>query len=219
MCAVCFLSLFHLHSTMYLFQLYSGTGYTDFIGIYIPLCIYFNCLISLLMKQEVKFTFHYVSISTREYDNGFLDNYHLHSTMYLFQLIVSNLYLLLLPYLHSTMYLFQRMHHAHYAMHHALFTFHYVSISTVLNALPISSTDKFTFHYVSISTLFFLPVYPIAHDLHSTMYLFQQLAYQFDSADSLRFTFHYVSISTLYALMNYARKHRDLHSTMYLFQQ
>ena len=76
------------------------------------------------------------------------------------------------------MYLFQlSTDHPAYAIPF-LFTFHYVSISTVNTSIFSFSPLLFTFHYVSISTTTFSK---------STLY-------------SSKFTFHYVSISTDFIL-------------------
>ncbi len=55
---------------------------------------------------------------------------------------------------------------------------------------------SFTFHYVSISTYFFCSSVVSCHNLHSTMYLFQQLHCEDTKGGAYKFTFHYVSIST-----------------------
>ena len=101
-------ALFHLHSTMYLFQPCFPAYCASLFKIYIPLCIYFN--------------FH---------ANSLLTFYlYLHSTMYLFQ--PEPIYPKVYHYshLHSTMYLFQQALTRYNAMITARFTFHYVSIST-----------------------------------------------------------------------------------------
>ena len=125
------LSGYNLHSTMYLFQL-AMSSYLDFWidFIYIPLCIYFNYRKESRIPDCIKFTFHYVSISTYflclKYNITSLFTFHyvsistvtvgasffiidnLHSTMYLFQLSRCWMILQILLHLHSTMYLFQR---------------------------------------------------------------------------------------------------------------
>ena len=56
----------HLHSTMYLFQLSCKKCCACILLIYIPLCIYFNPKRKAFReKVSLRFTFHYVSISTR----------------------------------------------------------------------------------------------------------------------------------------------------------
>ena len=77
--------------------------------IYIPLCIYFNPEFFVAAPPS---------------------KLHLHSTMYLFQLLLAGLFPILL-----------------------IFTFHYVSISTDYTLVYTNDKNLFTFHYVSISTL------------------------------------------------------------------
>ncbi len=122
---------------------------------------------------QILFTFHYVSIST------------------LIRLIMRLIFL----HLHSTMYLFQLVPLLRLYMDVLTFTFHYVSISTIriphirhpgthiyiplciyFNApllLLCMVALTFTFHYVSISTSPVADDAPLYPDLHSTMYLFQ----------------------------------------------
>ena len=75
----------HLHSTMYLFQLQSQERLLRLFRIYIPLCIYFNLYRTRTTLFSIKFTFHYVSISTIQHSSCVNSDAHLHSTMYLFQ--------------------------------------------------------------------------------------------------------------------------------------
>ena len=96
--------------------------------------------------------------------------------------------------LHSTMYLFQPTVVDIVNSLNA-FTFHYVSISTYMDAVHPPVTVVFTFHYVSISTEHIFTHYRFIH----------------------WFTFHYVSISTDYLKLD-EQHELDLHSTMYLFQ-
>ena len=115
------------------------------------------------------------------------------------------------------MYLFQHYRAAGFMLV-TLFTFHYVSISTLWILLKLISLLKFTFHYVSISTritfrntkcaifiyiplcIYFNIIDPVTMlempYLHSTMYLFQPDYTLVYTNDSRLFTFHYVSIST-----------------------
>ena len=163
----------HLHSTMYLFQLFRIQLSMYSIDIYIPLCIYFNHLQSRRGKRQKTFTFHYVSISTISKSNP--------------RPVCSSIYIPLCIYFNLFKCMFSTATQA--------FTFHYVSISTVLQIvclilncfiyIPLciyfnckenqqgQRKTKFTFHYVSIST----PVIGSGSswhlNLHSTMYLFQ----------------------------------------------
>ena len=99
-----------------------------------------------------RFTFHYVSISTIYQPRLKVPHLNLHSTMYLFQPMWFARSTLLGKYLHSTMYLFQHPYTNPYKLIMILFTFHYVSISTIIPTSSINSKIWFTFHYVSIST-------------------------------------------------------------------
>ena len=71
------------------------------------------------------------------------------------------------------MYLFQRLPHNLHSIN-LLFTFHYVSISTLRHISQLLSSVIFTFHYVSISTSCHMQVRMLCSNLHSTMYLFQR---------------------------------------------
>ena len=123
---------------------------------------------------SIKFTFHYVSISTMTVLAIQTAVIHLHSTMYLFQLPVQHQQPLRLSHLHSTMYLFQPFDASNIYMARFPFTFHYVSISTQIlicrykldiiyiplciyfncvRRLRRAPLSRFTFHYVSISTI------------------------------------------------------------------
>ncbi len=98
----------------------------------------------------------------------------------------------------------------------------------------------FTFHYVSISTLYCLATHKFYLYLHSTMYLFQlntakpapkvkTFTFHYVSISTrisfrntkctILFTFHYVSISTTCVFHSFCLQPVHLHSTMYLFQQ
>ena len=189
---------------------------SNVVFIYIPLCIYFNIQLCLVCLR-------------------FLN--HLHSTMYLFQLLGFNRFGFRYVHLHSTMYLFQQVLPRLHRLSSCSFTFHYVSISTRC------STDA-TFRlviYIPLCIYFNLQaavgLFLGILDLHSTMYLFQ-LAFQPTVLLCSRFTFHYVSISTRPEQADYTFKEiyiplciyfnklqlrlgddfRNLHSTMYLFQ-
>ena len=118
--------------------------------IYIPLCIYFNPVLAISLVVPILFTFHYVSISTLQRVGVEVVSIYLHSTMYLFQQRNREHFLRKFPYLHSTMYLFQH------------------AVGFILNLILL-----FTFHYVSISTISKTTLYRYIDHLHSTMYLFQ----------------------------------------------
>ena len=60
-------------------------GSSRYIVIYIPLCIYFNKSQKRAWELATSFTFHYVSISTKQIWNILIFFINLHSTMYLFQ--------------------------------------------------------------------------------------------------------------------------------------
>ena len=97
------------------------------------------------------------------------------------------------------------------------FTFHYVSISTKRINKPTAPPRIFTFHYVSISTKIAALLGDDERNLHSTMYLFQQILLSL--CEILRLNLH----STMYlfqqrALVLSSEIHLYLHSTMYLFQ-
>ena len=163
--------------------------------IYIPLCIYFNVTVRVIESVSNKFTFHYVSISTFKLSIHPIVNTYLHSTMYLFQLLlrfltsllatrftfhyvsISTLSIVLLIMqkhnLHSTMYLFQLTNNISSCIIRAI----YIPLCIYFNDISAeieSAAFKFTFHYVSIST---------------------HVVCALNSVGKV-FTFHYVSIST-----------------------
>ena len=144
---------FHLHSTMYLFQLIGACG--TFLATLLFTFHYVSISTRASIKNEggaEKFTFHYVSISTLmsivHFDicNAFTFHYVSISTR---KLNVSGY---IQTYLHSTMYLFQLINYqARQNM-----TYIYIPLCIYFNGNTISNCDKsrlFTFHYVSISTL------------------------------------------------------------------
>ena len=98
-----------------------------------------------------------------------------------------------------------------------IFTFHYVSIKSFINAYYKSG--EFDLH----STMYLLNHTrvcvnaPRSSNLHSTMYLLNHVT---DDVYMLchKFTFHYVSIKSLYPL-TVDKKLFDLHSTMYLLNR
>ena len=99
----------NLHSTMYLFQLQVPSKLKPhrikFTFHYVSISTDF---ISDIVTCRHKFTFHYVSISTRTAINTIQGSFNLHSTMYLFQLHWNWYRCQSKKYLHSTMYLFQQ---------------------------------------------------------------------------------------------------------------
>ena len=78
---------------MYLFQRPSLGLYLCRLCIYIPLCIYFNLFLDVIAVPSLLFTFHYVSISTKLRRSFIWQKVNLHSTMYLFQLKVIDVFL------------------------------------------------------------------------------------------------------------------------------
>ncbi len=184
-----------LHSTMYLFQLSLPSTYYLIKNIYIPPCIYFNCLriYKHIRNLDIYIPpciyFNQMRAVTKD---GLAD---LHSTMYLFQLVTAALADKVDKNLHSTMYLFQPAD-GKTKMKIGEFTFHHVSISTVSCRNLVPWKLLFTFHHVSISTAscYFYTI--LKEYLHSTMYLFQQARYYLFVALATEFTFHHVSIST-----------------------
>ena len=118
--------------------------------------------------------------------------------------------------LHSTMYLFQ-LSKPLKIIRCPVFTFHYVSISTLPHLTEISTSMSFTFHYVSISTTSVARCFFVFFDLHSTMYLFQP------KSALLRIFIIRIYIP-LCIYFNCFPSHsagacKYLHSTMYLFQR
>ena len=77
------------------------------------------------------------------------------------------------------------------------FTFHYVSIKSTSISLLTHIFIWFTFHYVSIKSNNFPFLRTLYSDLHSTMYLLNQLISPSIIALIMEFTFHYVSIKSL----------------------
>ena len=76
-----------------------------------------------------------------------------------------------------------------------IFTFHYVSIKTIYQALRVTFLSGFTFHYVSIKTDFSSVQIVFICYLHSTMYLLKLSGIP-TACLTNGFTFHYVSIKT-----------------------
>ena len=76
-----------------------------------------------------------------------------------------------LSYLHSTMYLLIPAISLFRKCFGHLFTFHYVSINSLLLTHDYYEIIKFTFHYVSINSNCHIYMYDLSAYLHSTMYL------------------------------------------------
>ena len=119
--------------------------------------------------------------------------------------------------LHSTMFLLIPNVPTPYPISFAFFTFHYVSINTMIEAIHKIQDNFFTFHYVSINTSNVLQVQPIFQTLHSTMFLLI-LPWRTSISKHAVFTFHYVSINTDMRVGS-APVVRTLHSTMFLLIQ
>ena len=143
--------------------------------------------------------------------------FYLHSTMYLFQLTP----ILGLAFLSSVIYIplciYFNLSPSSLGRQLNVFTFHYVSISTLTIFLSSSLYPIFTFHYVSISTKSPITseISPYEFTFHyvsisthspshwsSDNYIYIPLCIYFNEhitvlfAEHLLFTFHYVSIST-----------------------
>ena len=117
------------------------------------------------------------------------------------------------------MYLFQQVSRIKIRLYNEI----YIPLCIYFNhpaGLISSQMNTFTFHYVSISTIVLLIKHSMHNDLHSTMYLFQQedvidnrdsytiyiplciyfnCRTRYSQRHSWWFTFHYVSISTFIA--------------------
>ena len=116
--------------------------------------------------------------------------------MYLFQRRFDRLPSFFIFYLHSTMYLFQ----------------------PATGSSDTDSVHSFTFHYVSISTIIPLILLIFLTHLHSTMYLFQPVEHR------INLVRHIHLHSTMYLFqptgtLTFSLILRNLHSTMYLFQR
>ena len=163
--------------------------------IYIPLRIYFNLIVCDFLHLDFLFTFHYVSISTITPMVALVRPLHLHSTMYLFQLH-SRSFILISFIIYIPLCIYFNPIRKAAAKKPSKFTFHYVSISTILTKYAIQYIKQFTFHYVSISTLSAV-VRPILMILiYIPLCIYFNLLEGFALGLVLVFTFHYVSIST-----------------------
>ena len=148
----------------------------DDVEIYIPLCIYFNHRSKPERDTTISFTFHYVSISTRKYQNINNDSSDLHSTMYLFQREPEN-YQSRRIYIYIPLCIYFNLNACQQHSPSPKFTFHYVSISTVNffdTPLPLYNLHS-TMYLFQLAAL--IVEFPIIIYLHSTMYLFQQAAF------------------------------------------
>ena len=143
--------------------------------------------ITFLYLVGFAFTFHYVSINTTYRWDGLMENHlSLHSTMFLLiQIPFSHLQLFRQP-LHSTMFLLIRDLTIKAARMRLNFTFHYVSINTLITSYTKTWSAVFTFHYVSINTRSSEPPInsSILYHILSTMIFF----YLFIYFDITRFT-------------------------------
>ena len=143
------------------------------LSIYIPLCIYFNLFPNKPNPFFTQFTFHYVSIST--------------FTAHFISDIVTCIYIPLCTYFNrrnccinsasSRIYIPLRIYFnlivCDFLHLDFLFTFHYVSISTLSGRQP--RKNQANLHSTMYLFQRFLPSMPfnILSNLHSTMYLFQ----------------------------------------------
>ena len=120
----------HLHSTMYLLNLYSRMP-----GLVIIYSFTFHYVsiksksISIPAIICTQFTFHYVSIKSFTQFDTVQSTSNLHSTMYLLNLRRDSPPSILIKYLHSTMYLLN-LSILMYMCILITFTFHYVSIKS-----------------------------------------------------------------------------------------
>ena len=137
--------------------------------------------------------------------------------MYLLNLIKRKPQLLRQKNLHSTMYLLNRKTTSDANVDIFIFTFHYVSIKSVLSHWLSLSLQPFTFHYVSIKSVQCQTMYcQDQPHLHSTMYLLNP-----DRLDTIFLFFRTYLHSTMYLLNRVVAavinsKYINLHSTMYL---
>ena len=174
----------HLHSTMYLLNHYDRYENLETTRTFTFHYVSIKSGGEKIEKSILSsFTFHYVSIkSVCRYWTHFWF-LHLHSTMYLLNLLSVSVAFDLNFDLHSTMYLLNR--NVTRWKHSILkFTFHYVSIKSISQVL----------HW-----LYFL-------HLHSTMYLLNQNTFPFRFFVSLLFTFHYVSIKSVHRMYDYKQE-------------
>ena len=98
-------------------------------------------------------------------------------------------------YLHSTMYLLNHILSKARSNRDNTFTFHYVSIKSLVIVIIELENFRFTFHYVSIKSSSALLLLLCRTYLHSTMYLLNPGEFHYVVTDE-KFTFHYVSIKS-----------------------
>ena len=125
-----------------------------------------------------KFTFHYVSIKSRQEHHCWQAQSNLHSTMYLLNRLQDNAPTADQQDLHSTMYLLNHVAWCVVVSLKIAFTFHYVSIKSQASCYQKPFYQVFTFHYVSIKSTIVILLF----------------------VTTSAFTFHYVSIKSLYDL-------------------
>ena len=103
-------------------------------------------------RDQLVFTFQYVSINTAESSRIQLDDSALHSNMFL--LILKCITMVITPHttLHSNMFLLIPGTAKNTALERNFFTFQYVSINTRNQAGKRNGRHCFTFQYVSINT-------------------------------------------------------------------
>ena len=77
------------------------------------------------------------------------------------------------------------------------FTFHYVSIKSIVAYLFKKGGYLFTFHYVSIKSMEQITTGVTDLNLHSTMYLLNPNIIICLIISVMKFTFHYVSIKSV----------------------
>ena len=99
------------------------------------------------------------------------------------------------------------------------FTFHNVSINTIKAITLTNTVNEFTFHNVSINTEEGTTFQQMQQNLHSTMFLLIRWHIQKKIVFALWFTFHNVSINTMIQIAGISVLDPNLHSTMFLLIQ
>ena len=125
----------------------------------------------------ITFTFHYVSINTRRFLSLLSAFLPLHSTMFLLILRFQRRIQFFSISLHSTMFLLILILSLILSEVIYNFTFHYVSINTILDYFGVPVNPDFTFHYVSINTPGNRWSIHMPRTLHSTMFLLIQTSH------------------------------------------
>ena len=120
-------------------------------------------------------------------------------------------------YSHSTMYLLKRISITSAYRNKVLFTFHHVSIKTLVAKHYCKVIISFTFHHVSIKTYKTAKADYEKKYSHSTMYLLKR-PISFTMISSVVFTFHHVSIKTKKLPQALEKALANSHSTMYLLK-